>query len=415
MKKVLILTVTAGNGHNACAKGMKEKLEKLGDVQVKIVDVLKEYSSKLNVWTADKGYNIAMQFLPSLYNRFYNNYKNKPAYKRYSCAGQGYAMSIMGGLLKEIYNFKPDVIYNTHFYGAIAITNLRKVYDIPCKVIVTSLDYTNSPFWEAAIGVDYLAIPNSDFTEEYIQEGFKKDQLLITGIPVKEQFFEIVSKEDARNKLNLEKNLFTIMVIFGGGHWGGGFRIFKDLLSVVKDQNIQIIMINGKNKNSFKKIAKMRFPKNIKVINVGFTDMVDLYISASDIVITKLGGLSSTEMINKRTPMIVTSKVYGQERHNLNYLKQKGVVLSFNNKKQLKNNIFMLKNNKQFYDSIVNKMNDLRTSGINYIAEFIMNQPKAVYDEDYINKIDYNKVKNKVKKVIREADRLCKKQHKKGV
>ena len=49
MKKVLILTVTAGNGHNACAMGMKRKLESIGEVEVKVVDLLKSFSTKLNV------------------------------------------------------------------------------------------------------------------------------------------------------------------------------------------------------------------------------------------------------------------------------------------------------------------------------------------------------------------------------
>ena len=65
MKKILILTVTAGNGHNACARGMKNKLEKLsGEVEVKIVDLLKCYSSKRDFWITDRGYSIAVSKLP---------------------------------------------------------------------------------------------------------------------------------------------------------------------------------------------------------------------------------------------------------------------------------------------------------------------------------------------------------------
>ena len=60
MKRILILTVTAGNGHNACAKAMKEKLEsEYDDVEVKIIDLLKTYSSAIKIWVADKGYSIA--------------------------------------------------------------------------------------------------------------------------------------------------------------------------------------------------------------------------------------------------------------------------------------------------------------------------------------------------------------------
>lgn len=81
MKKVLILTVTAGNGHNACSAAMKKKLEELGGMEVKIVDLLKAYSTKLNVWVADGGYNLAVSKLPKIYDAFFNKYLNAPPKK----------------------------------------------------------------------------------------------------------------------------------------------------------------------------------------------------------------------------------------------------------------------------------------------------------------------------------------------
>ena len=411
MKKILILTVTAGNGHNACAKGMANKLKEIGgeDVEVKIVDILKTYSKPFNVWIADKGYSLAMQLLPSVYDKFYNMYKRKPAYKRWTCAGQGYGQSVMAGLLKEINEFKPDVIYSTHFYGAIAITDLRLVYDIPCKVVVSNLDYVNSPFWEASIGVDYFAIPNDDFIEESIEEGFKKEQLLPFGLPVREQFIKETNKADARKELGLADDVFTIMIIFGGGHWGGGYKIFKQILSACKDDKFQVIMINGRNKKSFEQVEKTKVPDNIKVVNVGFTDKVDLYMSASDVCVSKLGGTSATEMINKRVPMIVTKKVYGQERHNLVYLTKKGIACSFKNVKELKENIYKLKNDKEFYNSVVESEGKLRQNGIKKLAEFILSQPNAEYKD---NDIDYRHVKKNVKKQVKQQNKKTKKEYK---
>jgi processive 1,2-diacylglycerol beta-glucosyltransferase len=413
MKKILILTVTAGNGHNACAKGMAKKLKELDPTaEIKIVDILKEYSGKMNVWIADKGYALAMVLLPAIYDKFYNHYKKAPAYKRYKCAGQGYAQSVMAGLLKEIYSFKPDVIYSTHFYGAIALTNLKMCYNIPCKTIVSNLDYVNSPFWEACIGVDYFAIPNEDFVDECIEEGFRKEQLLPFGLPVKEEFMKVVDKKDARKEIGLDEKLFTVMIIFGGGHWGGGFKIFKTLTDIYKDQKIQVIMINGKNKKSFDKIAKMKF-ENIKVVNVGFTDKVDLYMSASDVIVTKLGGMGATEAINKLRPMIVTKKVYGQERHNLNYLTQKGITYSFKNKQELKDNINKFKDDKKFYDKTVEKISGFRVNGIDNIAKFILSFDKAVYDSKYEKNIDYSQVKKTIKEQLKIENKKTVKEHKK--
>lgn len=411
MKRILILTVTAGNGHNACAKGMKEKLESIGGVEVKVVDLLKSFSTPLNVWTVDKGYNIAVGKLRPLYNLFYEHYKRSNPKNRFKCKAQSTVLSVLNGLLKEIYEFKPDVIYGTHFYAGMAITNLRLVYDIPCKVIISNLDYVNSPFWEACIGVDYFAIPNKDFVDESIEEGFKKEQLLPVGLPVNEKFIKEVSKTEARKELGIGQDTFTIMIMFGGGHWGGGFKILKQLLSVLKvrKEKTQLIMINGKNKSSFEKVKKLKVPENINVLNVGFTDKVDLYMSASDVVISKVGGPSSTEMINKGIPVIATEKLPAQEKYNLIYLKKKGIATSFKNSVELKKELFTLIENKELYKKRVEAMKSLKTNGIDNLAKIIMICPRAKYNDDYIYRIDYNDVKFKVKKAMKKEYKKQKK------
>ena len=200
MKKVLILTVTAGNGHNACARGMKNKLEEMAgeEVEVKVVDLLKAFSTKSDVWFADRGYTLAVSKCLPLYHLFYNYFKRKNPQKRWVGNTQATALSTVGGLLKELLSFKPDVVFCTHFYPAIAITDLRLVYDLPCKVVVTNLDYVNSPFWESAIGVDYFVIPNEDFIEESIEEGFKRAQLLPFGLPVDGRTLEKWDRSEAR-------------------------------------------------------------------------------------------------------------------------------------------------------------------------------------------------------------------------
>lgn len=406
MKRILILTVTAGNGHNACAKAMKEKLEsEYGQVEVKIIDLLKTYSSAIKIWVADKGYSIAIGKFRHLYNMFYEYYLSRKPSQRYRCAAQGVAMSLVEGLYREINEFKPDVIYSTHFYGGIAISNLRLVYDIPCKVIVANLDYVNSPFWEASIGIDYFIIPNDDFIKPSLKIGYKESQLKSFGLPVNEKFYKEVDKSKARQELGLEKDIFTIMIMYGGGRWGGGFNIFKDVLSCFKDRKVQIIMINGHNEKDYERISKMKFKPNIKVLNVGFTNQVDLYMSASDIIINKLGGTSATEMINKKLPAIVTPVVSGQEKHNLKYLMKKGAVKTFKDKKELKKVIFDLMDNPKHYQEMVENISKLRVNGIDRLAKFIMDQPTAMYDQEKIDKIDYKQVTKNVIKAKRKAHR----------
>lgn len=404
-KRILILSITAGNGHNACANSMKRKLESLDDAEVKIVDLLKSFSTKLNVWVSDKGYSLSVGKLLPLYNAFYNHYKNAAPEKRYSCSSQKTVVSTLNGLMKEIMDFKPDVIYSTHFYGAIAVTDLQLVYKLPCTTIVSNLDYVNSPFWEAGIGVDYFAIPNEDFIEECIYEGYSREQLLPIGLPVDERTLERLDKSEARKKLGLEDGVFTVMVMFGGGHWNGGFKIFNELVTALKGRKAQIIMVNGRNEESYKKIEHMHFDKGLKVLNVGFTNDVPLYLSAADVILNKFGGTSVTEMINKSLPMLIIEKMAAQEQYNLDYMKGKGVALSFKNGKELKQNILKLMDDPELLKSMSEKTKELQKNSIDMLAKFILNSPAADYSELESRNVDFDDVEKEVKKQLKIADK----------
>lgn len=384
MKKILILSVTAGNGHNACARFVKNKMEDMEgeNVEIKIVDVLKTYSTKGKVWIADGGYNLSVsKFLP-IYHLCFKHYKNisvnKP-YRRWMGGTQKTAKSIVGGLLKEILMFQPDVVFCTHFYAAIALTDLKLVYDLPCKIVLTSLDYENSPFWESAIGVDYFNVPAPELVEENLNAGFKKEQMITLGIPVDERTLAGITKIDARRQLGIKEDVITFMVMFGGGFWKGGFKIFNDLINILNGRKAQVIMINGKNEKDFNRIAKMTFPKGIEVVNVGFTKDVPLYMAASDVILNKCGGLCATEMVNVGRPMVITEKVPTQEIYNLEFLKSKGVAMSFKNKKQLAENINKLYDNESLRKEMEEGFVDLRKNACVDLAKFILSFDKVDY------------------------------------
>lgn len=405
MKKILILTVTAGNGHNSCAKGMKNKLESLGGVEVKVVDLLKNFSTKLNTWVTDRGYAIAVGSFLHLYNAFFDHYKKADPEKRYSIPSQKTVLSTLEGLMREILEFKPDVIFCTHFYGAIAITDLKLVYDLPCKTVVTSLDYVTAPFWEAGIGVDYFAIPHEDFIDDFVAAGYTREQLLPFGLPVDERTLDCVDKRAAREELGLDKDVFTVMVMFGGGYWSGGMRIFKDLVKALEGRRAQIIMINGKNEKGYQQVEKMRFDEGISVCNVGFTDKIPLYLSASDVILSKGGGLSVTEMVNKSVPMLLTEELAAQEKYNLAFMKSRGVALSYKSAKELKEQILFLMDAPEKRIEMSERTQGLRKNATDDLAKFMLSLPDADYSEFEGNAVELGDVKKNVEKALRCADK----------
>lgn len=413
MKKVLILTVTAGNGHNACAAAMKEKLASFPDVEVKVVDMMKEYSTPFLHWVVNKGYSLSVAHFLPFYNKGYENFRKAKPQNRYGSGSQLYSVSTVEGLYKEIWDFQPDVIYATHFYGAMVITDLKLAARLPAKTFVCCLDFIDSPFWETGIGVDYITLPTKELFDVFLQKGYCENQLVLCGMPINERFFHCPTKSEAREKLGLEKDKFTVLLIFGGGLWSGANKIFDELVKAL-DFPANIVKINGRDTRGYKrtarKIASKRFPKNITVTNIAFTENVADYMSAADCVVSKMGGPSATECMNSGTPVIVTDKLAQQEVYNLKFMKEHGCALSFRNGKELSKHIHMLYEQPSELERMSENCRRLKENGVEKLAELIVRQPNAVYDEK--DKLPIKGFKRRVKKALKAADKQSRKQGK---
>lgn len=335
MKKILIFTVSAGNGHNSAAKAVHEKAKSMGG-EVKTIDLLKEMcDDKFFIWLVQKGYPLAVTYLRNTYNAFYRFYQKSNPDKANKLPVQANLIKMHDKVLKEIYEFKPDAIYCTHFYPGIIISNLRKKYEIPAQVYSFIFDYSVCPFWEASTGIDKLLIPNDDYIEQMCKKGFKKEQLLSYGLTVNDKFSNEISKNEAREKLGLSNDVFTIFVIFGGGLWSGNYSVIKNLSSKIKDIPLQIIVANGKDKKGKENIDKLKMPPNIKILNFGFSNEVDLLMSAADLIIGKAGGVGITESLNKRVPIIIGKKLPEQESFNAKLLVENNVAKQYKNPKEM--------------------------------------------------------------------------------
>ncbi len=403
MKKILILTVTAGNGHNACARAMKARLEADGDVTVEIVDLLKEFSSGMNFWLADTGYDLAVGKLLPVYNLFYNHYKKLDPAKRYSNASQSTCLTTVAGLLKKILDFRPDAIYCTHYDCAVALTDLKLVYPIPARIVAANLDYVYSPFWESTVGVDYLVIPNEEFIEEGLQKGFRREQLLPYGLPVRETPLCEETRQKIREQLGLQDR-FTVLVMFGGGHWKGAYKIYKMVERTLAGKDAQIIMINGRDESSFRKVEK-RKKRGVPVLNVGFTNDIPRYLAAADVVINKSGGTGVTEMLDAALPMLIYEKTPAQERYNLVYLKGRGVALSFGNEASLRENLLRLLEDGRLRAEMSENARRLARNATARTAELLESAPEADYSALEAMEIDFSKVHAAVRAAVRAANK----------
>lgn len=334
--KVLIFTVSSGNGHNSGARYIKEKLlAENPQTEIKVVDAFEEYTSKIRSRTFRKGYFFACNHLLGLYNYFYKRAEDSRFKDRFKNGASKTASGFEYGMLKTINEFKPDLIFSTYVYCTVALNKIKFYYKLPCKVASLALDYGISPYWESCCdGLDYMFLTNSEMIPGFLERGFSEKQLIVAGVPVSERFYRPMEKVAAREKLGLKLDVFTITVMKASFFHFHLDKLVRELYKI--DGDCQIVIINGKDDVRRKEIdrfikkaeAKGLGGGRITVRNLGYTTDVADYMSASDLVIGKAGGLSVTETVNAGLPFLIIKKLPQQEIYNKDYFVGKGCALT---------------------------------------------------------------------------------------
>ena len=408
MKKILIVTVTAGEGHNSIAKALRQELSLNAENEVKVIDLFKEYSNRAKFSIINDGYIWSCRLLPSLFNSIYTILQKADPEKRDRSPAQITVKNETPGMLKTIYDFQPDVILMTHMFPSVIITNLRKAYDIPAACVSILTDYTVHPFWEAAIGIDYLITPCADFDEELMRKGYKPAQLLPLGLPVKKEFSEVFDKSAAREKLGLDKNLFTVMIM-NGGAFGGLHKMLRKVLEVKTP--LQLLAVNGKDEKSKETvqalIEKQKTPH--KIVNYGFIDFVSLAMSASDCILGKCGCITTNEALNKEVPMVITSELPQQEIANMEYLISRGAAIRLDEDHGITETLSYLANHPEAVKLLQENIRKIRKpTALKDIISFVESQGNVRYSNPEI----FTVKKSVVLKNIRKKKLILKKEQK---
>lgn len=320
--KVLILSITAGQGHHAAAQSISSAFTDLG-AQVETIDVYKVISQFLYKGI-DKGYLLTTKYVPRTYRQVYRLLENKGQ------AGEYSPSKLVNLLLANKFDqyleaFAPDIIICTHIFSAQIINELKargKYTDIPTVGIVT--DYTLHPFWEDVPHIEYINLANKLLTYKAMQKGILPSRICSFGIPISKKFATSIPKSEARDMLEIDRNNRTILVMAGSMGYGNMSAIIQEIESLKMD--FQILAVCGNNRRQFKKLIESAPPENVKVF--GFTDKVDVLMDASDCIITKPGGLSTSEAMAKHLPMILANPIPGQEERNSDFLLNNGIALA---------------------------------------------------------------------------------------
>ncbi len=319
--KVLVISVTCGQGHNSTGKAIIKMLEEKG-IECDFLDAF-EYINKILAKIIDDGYKLSTKYAAkpnaSIYRRAEKRKKNSDD------PGSVKAVStiLSSKLRKYLEEYNPDVIVTTHCFAAAMVEVLKQKGVINSINIGIVTDYHVHPYWEQAIHFDYLVVANEFLTYQALKKGFRKEQLLPIGIPVDPKFANCgYDKKETRKKLGLDPEKQTILLMSGSMGYGNIRKTVSKLDSL--ETEFQALVVCGNNEAAKEQIDRMKTKK--KFFTYGFVNNVDELMAASDCIITKPGGLSTSEALAMRLPMILTNPIPGQEERNQEFFLNCGVA-----------------------------------------------------------------------------------------
>lgn len=315
----LILSCGTGGGHDSAAKAIVEELHMRGHHAV----MLNPYTlrSQSLARRINGAYISMVQNTPRLFGAVYTAGE---LYRKLPCRSPVYHVNhrMVPFMKKYLASHSYDVIITTHLYPAEILTNMKnRDLQIP-KTIFVSTDYVCIPFTEET-NCDAYVIPAPDLASDYVRRGIPLEKLHPLGIPTSPVFANRQSKEEARRRLHLDPHKKYILTA-GGSMGGGTIRETIDTLmdGVAQRQDVSLVVVCGNNQALYNTLLAKR-PKNTVI--VGYTqDMAD-YMRASDLFVTKPGGLSSTEAAVCGIPILHTAAIPGCETCNAQYFHTHGM------------------------------------------------------------------------------------------
>ncbi|CAJ0815018.1 MGDG synthase family glycosyltransferase [Ralstonia flaminis] len=324
MKKILLLSVSAGAGHMRAAEAIRAFADAHpAGIEATHLDVMDFVSAGFRKLYTDF-YIKLVSNQPALWGYLYQ--------KTDETAPSAFSQKIRRAverlnsrpLLAEIKRQRPDAIICTHFLPAELLSReLRKErLDVPVWVQVTDFDLHS--MWIVPNMRGYFAA-NEEIAWRMRERGLAADAVHVSGIPVMPAFGKPLDRSACAAEFGIDPKRKTFLMMSGGAGLGGLDALAERLLAMEGD--FQLIALAGKNQTMLEALQRVAQRHPGRLFPQGFTHQVERLMACADLVITKPGGLTTSECLAMQLPMIVNSPIPGQEERNADFLLEQGVAL----------------------------------------------------------------------------------------
>ncbi len=331
--RILIATVTAGGGHLAAAAALDEAWRALRPADVVERVDLTKFFSPLHRKLHAEGYVKLVQHAPELWGMLFAKTDDPKVARRLNRIQQLFPGRSRDRFARFVRQFQPDAVLCTHYAPLEVLGQMRakttsrsKASDVPsplCVSVVT--DFEAHALWMDP-GVDLYCVAAEETKARLIGRGAKAENIVATGIPVSAKFSSRPAARAVRKALGLRDDLPVLLVLSGGFGMGPVAEILAALDKVPKE--FQTLVVCGRNEALRRELAGQdrRHPTRV----LGFASNMHELMAVAALILTKPGGLTSSESLALGKPMMILDPIPGQEAANSDFLLERGAAAKVN-------------------------------------------------------------------------------------
>ncbi|HEY0457045.1 MAG TPA: glycosyltransferase [Verrucomicrobiae bacterium] len=325
--RVLIATVTAGAGHLQAAAALEEawKTIRPNDTLQKL-DVL-NFTPRLYRKVYLEGYIKIVEHAPELWGHVFKKTDNPALVRKLGRSRRTLAKFTKGKFIRQLKKFKPHVVLCTHYMPLEIMGLLRSKAHIKPEPLTVSIitDFEAHALWMEP-GVNLYCVAADETKARLVARGVPEENVSVTGIPIAGKFSRTIDSAAVRKRYGLRDDLPILLVLGGGFGMGPVAGIMQQLNKL--ETPVQIIVVCGRNEELRRELAvvERRHPTHV----MGFVANMEEFLAVADLVLTKPGGLTTSEALALGKPIFVLNPIPGQEAANSDFLLEHGAALKVN-------------------------------------------------------------------------------------
>ena len=318
-RRFLLMHITTSSGHHHASRAIGQTLQRI-DPSATALDLdAFQYVSPFVRWATTRTYSSLIRHQPDVWEYLYDNPAIHRRIQHFRALLHRYHAAKLQQLLETV---RPDAIACTQAYPCGILADFKKHHGLSIPLVGVLTDYAPHLYWFHDT-VDVYVVPSEQVKRRFLTKGVDASRVRVLGIPIDPRFLEPVDREAVARQFGLDLEQPIILVMGGGGGFGQLRDIVFDLDTL--PYPCQLVVLAGTNRSLLAWLQAQRFRHRVLVL--GYTEDVHRLMSIATLLVSKPGGLTTSESLAKHLPLVIVNPIPGKEAYNARYLLSQGAAV----------------------------------------------------------------------------------------